>query len=149
MPTVGDGDPVQGLLGDVEQPELVVLVGEGDPLAVGRGEAVEADDLGPGRHLFGRAEAVGREAVELPFAALVGEDHQALAVAEEARRPGPDAVLAVDADPAAVADRGDEDVAAGDEDDAVAGRGDMARRSGSRAASSPISRASGRSPKAG
>ena len=122
---VRDGDLPQGLLGDVEQPELVILVGEGDPLAVGGRDAVEADDLGPRRHLLGRAEAVGRDSVEFPFAGLVGEDHEALAVAEEARRPGPDAVLAADLDPAAVADGGDEDVAAGDEDDAVAVRRDV------------------------
>jgi hypothetical protein len=44
---IGNGDTAQGFLADVEQPELVVLIGEGDPLAVGRRQAVEADDLGP------------------------------------------------------------------------------------------------------
>ncbi len=124
---VGDADAGQGLLRDVVDPELIVLVGEGQPFAVGRGDAVEADDLGPGRHLFGRAQAVRGEAVEFPLAGRVVEDHQALAVAHEPGRPGPDALLAADPDPAAVADGRDEDVAAGDEDDAVAARGDVAR----------------------
>ena len=94
-------------------------------MAVGRREAVEADDLGPRRQPLGRSEAVGPAAGEFPFAALVGEHHEALAVADEARRPGPDALLAVDTDPAAVADRGDEDVPTGNEDDPVAAGGDV------------------------
>ena len=65
--------------------------------------------------------------MEFPLAGRVVEDHQALAVAHEPGRPGPDALLAADPDPAAVADGRDEDVAAGDEDDAVAVRGDVAR----------------------
>jgi hypothetical protein len=123
----GKSDLPQGLLFEVEEPELLVLVAEGQAAAVGGRQAVIPQDLGSGRQALGRAGPVGRGAVEFPLAALVGQDHQGLAVREESGAADPYALLSRDAHPAAVPGRGREDVASRDEHDPIARGRDAGR----------------------
>ena len=110
----------------MEEPELLIALGGGDPRAVGRGDAMQAEDLGVCGELFAGADAVGWRAPEFDLTGFVGEHEQRLAVTQKTRLTIAHAALAGDLDEATRAGRSDEDLAADGEGDAVAGRGEGA-----------------------
>ncbi len=115
------------LRGHVQQPEVVVVVGVGHPLPVGRRHALEAQDLSVAREGDRIAHAVRRERHELELAGRVGEPEQALAVGQEHRVTVAHARLARGPHQPPLGRGGHEDPAAGGEHHRVALRVEMRR----------------------
>lgn len=110
---------------DVVDPELLILVVVGEPVAVGRGDAFPAQDCGVVRPLFRRGFAVGGELPELCFTGFGREGDDAFAVRQEAGFAIADIGLAGDFDDAPGFGGKQEDCAAGGEDGARAIRRDV------------------------
>jgi hypothetical protein len=108
-------------------PEALVFVGEGDPVAVGRGDAGVAEDGAVGGELDRSAEPVGGQAPEFQFPGFVGQREDGLAVGEESGVAVADAGGAGDFDQTAGLDGCYEHLAAGGERHAVALGGEVCR----------------------
>ena len=112
----GLGDHFVGFGFQVEQPELLILVAVGEPVAVGRGHTVPAEDFRVLAELLGLADAVGGIFPEFGFAAGGGEGDDGFSVGSVAGFAEADGGIAGDFDDASAGSgREGEDFAAGGE----------------------------------